>query len=151
MIKIPLILQTDGISCGNTCIKMILEHKNIHKNVSIQDIIDICGTNVEHGTRDIEMLKGLTHFNIPNKQNDYIDDEDLNIEYLDNLLSKGNIFLLRTLTHGVKHWVIVYGKKNGLYLINDPWLGLKSYRKKDIIDIWKPRNYDGFEIFINEF
>lgn len=150
MDKFLLMLQPDGISCGNTCIKMILDYKGIYKNITIQDIIDICGTNKSHGTRDIEMIKGLNHFNIPYLQNDFIDDEDLNIEYLDSVIERGNIFLLRTLTRGIKHWVIVYSKKDN-YLISDPWLGYKEYSKKQILDIWKPKAYDGFEILMNKF
>lgn len=149
MNNIDLILQPDGISCGNTCIKMILDFKKIYSDVSISDIVDICGTNMIHGTRDVEMIKGLTYFNIPNKQNFFIDNDEHNIKYLDNILNQNNIFLLRSLTQGIKHWVIVIGKENDYYIVNDPWLGVQRYTIEQLLNIWRPRNYDGFEIFLN--
>lgn len=150
-IGMKLIKQPDGISCGNTCLKMVFEHLNLHKDVSIAEIINVCGTNAKHGTRHTEMINGLEYYNIPYKRNPLlgIDNPDRQINYLDKILKNGNIFLLRTLTHNVFHWVIVTGKNGNTYYINDPWLGKITYSHDDIIYIWKPRNYDGFEIFIN--
>lgn len=150
MIKIPLLQQPDGISCGNTCLKMVFDYLGIHNNVSIQDIVDICGTNNTHGTRHIEMKKGLEYYNIPNKRNKLdVDDSEYQIKYLDSVLNNGDVFLLRTLTQGIFHWVIVCSKcVNGIYNVNDPWLGYKYYTKEEIVNIWKPRDYDGFEVLL---
>jgi len=147
-VKIPQINQPDAISCGNTCIKMTLDYLNSYTNTSINDIIKICGTNAKHGTRDIEMRKGLEYFNIPHQQNGTKGDDDIQIEYLNRVLNSGNIFFLRTLTYGMKHWVIVCGKENGLYHINDPGQGSRTFITDRLLEVWKPRDYDGFEIFL---
>lgn len=150
MRNITLIQQPDGISCGNTCIKMLLEYIGIGYDMTIEDIVDICGTNNLHGTRDIEMIKGLDYFKIPYKRNNTQGDDLIQLSYLNDVLKINNIFFLRTLTMGIKHWVIVTGENNGTYYVNDPWLGLKYYTADDIIKIWKPRDFDGFEIYMDK-
>jgi ABC-type bacteriocin/lantibiotic exporter with double-glycine peptidase domain len=148
-VDIKLIKQPNGISCGNTCLKMIMEYIGINRDVTIQEIIEVCGTNAEHGTRHIEMIKGLEYYNIPYNRTPLLkqDDPIKQIAYLDSVLERGNVFLLRTLTHNIFHWVIVTGK-NDVYYINDPWLGSISYDMQELISIWKPRDYDGFEILL---
>jgi hypothetical protein len=149
-VQIPLLRQPDTISCGNTCIKMILDYLGNYNNVSITQIIDICGTNRFHGTRDIEMRAGLEYFNIPHCQNITSGDESKQIDYLKTVLKMGNVFFLRTLINGMKHWVIVYGFSGDSYYINDPAQGTKTYTVDRLIEIWKPRAYDGFEIILNK-
>jgi ABC-type bacteriocin/lantibiotic exporter with double-glycine peptidase domain len=148
--NIKLLRQPNGFSCGNTCIKMILDYLEIYQDVSIKDIINICGSNSKFGTRHTEMMVGLDFFKIPYKRNDItILDSDIQIKTLNNILDNGNIFLLRTLLSGVKHWMIVIGKdENNNFIINDPWSGSKLYNDTEIIKIWKPRDYDGFEIIL---
>jgi ABC-type bacteriocin/lantibiotic exporter with double-glycine peptidase domain len=144
-------MQPDGISCGNTCLKMVFEYLDIHKSVSIPEIVKVCGTNSEHGTRHIEMSKGLKFYNIPFRRTPLlnIDNSDKQLDYLDTILKNDNVFLLRTLTHNIFHWVIVTGKTESRYHINDPWLGSITYTCDEVINIWEPRNYDGFEILLN--
>ena len=127
---------------------MTLDYLGSHTNTSINDIIDICGTDTTYGTRDVEMIKGLEYFNIPYQQNSTKGDDDIQVEYLDKVLSSGNIFFLRTLTSGIKHWVIVCGKDNGLYYINDPAQSRKKITKDRLLEVWKPRDFDGFEIIL---
>ena len=150
-IIMKLIKQPDGISCGNTCLKMIFEYLNIHKDVSIDQIIKVCGTDAQHGTRHIEMSKGLKFYNILHQRTPLlnIDNTGKQLDYLDSVLKNDNVFLLRTLTQNIFHWVIVTGKTEIKYHINDPWLGNITYTCDEIINIWKPRNYDGFEIVLN--
>lgn len=130
MVNISLLKQPCGISCGNTVIKMILNYLNIHKDISIQKIIKICGTTPQFGTRDIEMKHGLDYFGIENYQNKTVGNDEEQIAYLDNILDELNVFALRSLTQGIKHWVLVIGHNNGFYTVNDPWLGKINYTKK---------------------
>ena len=69
-----------------------------------------------------------------------------------NLLNKtveeGNVFIMRTLTKGVKHWIVIYGKKDNVFLVADPWLGKIKYDTKQIINIWEPRDFDGFVVYL---
>ena len=48
----------------------------------------------------------------------------------------------------MKHWVIVCCKEDGLYHINDPVQGSKTFTTDRLLEVWKPRDYDGFEVFL---
>jgi predicted double-glycine peptidase len=141
---IPHVYQPDGYSCGPTCLKMILESNHINK-ITIEDIKNIVGTNNIKGTTLEEMIVGLKHLNI-----DYeypkLPNEEVAINYLNESLKQGNPIILRTLTMGVKHWVIVDGFDGKTYTIKDPWLGNVEYNKVELINIWKPRNFDCLKI-----
>lgn len=54
---------------------------------------------------------------------------------------------MRTLTQGIKHWVVIYGKTHNQFLVADPWLGKIKYNVEQIISIWKPRDFDGFIVY----
>ena len=69
--------------------------------------------------------------------------------YLDGLLSGHNFFLLRGLTKNkIKHWYVVYSKKDDLtYNLLDPSNGTITMSKDELDKIWKPREYDGFGFY----
>jgi predicted double-glycine peptidase len=138
------IYQPDGISCGPTCLKMIDDHIN-NGIITIEDLKKIVGTNDIKGTTLDDMVVGLKHLNIsydiPN-----LGDEREAIEYLNNSLNNDEPIILRTLTKGIKHWVIVSGFDGQKYYVKDPWLGEITYNKKQIIKIWEPRGFDCLKI-----
>ena len=63
------------------------------------------------------------------------------IRYLNNSLNSDGKLILRTLIHGIKHWIIVTEIVDTDYIVYDPWLGKSQYNKEQIIDIWKPRDF----------
>jgi hypothetical protein len=69
--------------------------------------------------------------------------------YVDGLLSGHNFFLLRGLTRNkIKHWYVVYSKKDDLtYNLLDPSNGVITISKDELDKIWKPREYDGFGFY----
>lgn len=137
--------QEQGHTCGPTCIKMVSDFLNV-KYDHFDQIIDLCGCNTTTGTIDTGIKNALDNLGINNQQNKVTSDSESAMKFLDDLLEKGDIFIMRTLTRGIKHWIIVYGKKDNNYFIADPWLGKINYNEKEIIKIWEPRDFDGFVI-----
>lgn len=139
--------QPDGISCGPTCIKMVGDFLRGEIS-SIEDICKDCGTDNITGTPPDRMRKGLDAQLIP-----YVEhmDEENPFDALRNVLDNGSNAILRTLTHSVPHWIVVYGYQvddNGtdVFLVNDPWLGQLVYSEDDLNAIWEARNYFYFEV-----
>lgn len=139
--------QPNGISCGPTCIKMVGDFLRGEIS-SIEDICKDCGTDNITGTPPDRMRKGLDAQNIP-----YVEhmDEENPFDALRNVLDNGSNAILRTLTHSVPHWIVVYGyqvDENGVdvFLVNDPWLGQLTYSEDDLNSIWEARNYFYFEV-----
>ncbi len=152
---IDLIKQPTGNSCGPTCLKMIHSHIDMkyiynegYNRPSIEKICDLCGTDWVVGTPPERMEKGMKalgldyieYVNIPNPYH-FI------IQILESELR--NIPLLRTITKGVPHWIIVTEVINGEFKINDPWQGNITYTEEELDAVWKPRNYQMFEVFRN--
>jgi len=138
--------QDREYTCGPTCIRMVADYLNIKYN-DINEIITACEASKTSGTTDKGIKKALEYFNIRYKQNDVIDKRQ-SINFLDVTLSLGDVFIMRTLTREIKHWIIIFGKDDDEYLVADPWLGVIKYKLRDIIKIWEPRNFDGFAIYI---
>lgn len=152
-LKIHHQYQNKEYTCGPTCIKMVADFLNINlKYNNIDDIIKLCGCNPTSGTIDSGMKSALDNLNIINLQNPHRgsdgDSETKSIKLLDDILLNNNVFIMRTLTRGIKHWIIIYNKKNDKYKIADPWLGLLEYNISEIISIWRPRDFDGFIIYV---
>lgn len=140
------IYQNHGHTCGPTCVQMVADYLGI-KYTDSKQIESLCNCSTETGTIDTGIKNALDSLGIKNKQNTEGKDEVSAIAFLDNSLSDGNVFIMRTLTKGVKHWIVVYNKDNEHYYVADPWLGKIKYTPEQIIAIWKPRNYDGFTVF----
>lgn len=138
--------QNAGHTCGPTCVKMVADFLGVDYG-NLDHIIELCGCNTTTGTIDTGIKKALDGLGIPNIQNK-ITNPELAMDFLNNILDKKDIFILRTLTKGIKHWIIVYGKSGDNYLVADPWLGKIEYNYEEIMRIWKPRNFDGFAINI---
>lgn len=137
--------QEQGHTCGPTCIQMVADFFN-RDYENIDAIIQMCGCNTTTGTVDTGIKAALEKLKLPNMRNPYLGDEDKSKAWLKKMLSADNIFVMRTLTRGAKHWIIVYGydEENDSYLVADPWLGMVTYNAKQIDSIWKPRDFDGF-------
>ena len=140
---IELIHQKEEYTCGNTVLEMLCKYYGL--GYDIQNLIDMCGTNSDIGTTGEMMLKGIksikfayTHLT-PGTVN--------NLKTADELIGdKKDFLILRGLVRGVKHWVLVSNIKDGKYEVYDTWLGHYFLDKNQIIEIWKPRQYEGFII-----
>jgi len=142
--KIKHLYQPDSISCGPTCLKMIHKHIN-NGDISIEDIKIIVGTNNIKGTTLEDMIVGLNHLNI-RYEVPILNNEKEAISYLNRALNDDSPVILRTLTKGIKHWVIATEFDGEYYEVKDPWLGEIKYNKKQLIKIWEPRGFDSLKI-----
>lgn len=136
------IRQPDGISCGPTCIKMVADF--FRGDIpSIKDICKMCGTDSLTGTPPERMRKGLDGLGIQ-----YIEhiDETNPYQSLRDSLDNGSVAMLRTLTHGVPHWIVIHSYDGEIFFVNDPWLGQIEYNQDQLEKIWKERNFFFFEV-----
>ena len=75
-------------------------------------------------------------------------------DLLKQVIENEHVPILRTITRGVPHWIIVKGFNfvyPDKYTILDPWLGEIEYTEKELDDIWKPRQYQFFELTNQSF
>ena len=154
------IYQPSPITCGPSCLymvfKFIVNRQGLGLDAdikySVEDIALICGTDWEVGTPPDRMEKGMDGLGI--KYVEYIN-SPRPFELLKTIIDSGNIPILRTITKGAPHWIIVdkydiYSDGSTLFNVLDPWLGEIKYTEKDLDSIWSVRDYQFFEILINE-
>lgn len=134
--------QPDGISCGPTCIKMVADFYR-GDIPTIKDICKMCGTDAITGTPPERMRKGLDGLGIK-----YLEhmDEETPYQSLRDAIDNGSVTMLRTLTHGVPHWIVVHSYNDEVFFVNDPWLGQIEYNEDQLEKIWKERNFFFFEV-----
>jgi predicted double-glycine peptidase len=72
-------------------------------------------------------------------------------DLLKKVIDSDNIPIVRTITQGVPHWIIVNGYDDKKYSILDPWLGQIEYTQEQLDRIWSPRQYQFFEILTDEY
>jgi hypothetical protein len=159
MRKVKHIFQPTGNSCGPTCLKMVHETLNGWKDSSepfpdINKISKMCGTDWVVGTPPDRMENGMKALKM--KYVEYIA-SPRPYELLKKVIDDGNIAIIRTITDGIPHWVVVGGYYLGWptlsddkFIILDPWKGERLSNEKDLDLIWKPRDYQFFEIIMNE-
>ncbi len=152
MTTIKLFKQPTGNTCGPACIYMAWYHLinkensfkfDIDMKYSIQDIANLCTTDWVVGTPPEKMVLGLNALNL--KYIEYVSSPHP-FDLLKTIIDNGNIPLLRTITQGVPHWIIVDGYDDKFYSIKDPWLGEIKYDEKDLDYVWGAREYQFFEI-----
>jgi ABC-type bacteriocin/lantibiotic exporter with double-glycine peptidase domain len=122
---------------------MLLNYYGIYIDLSITELIKICDTDNKTGTTDKNLIMGLEHTNIPYEQNTNKSKKALSI--LKKRINN-ELFLMRTLTKGIPHWILISGYYNNMWIVLDPWLGNIRYTDDEITNIWKPRSYDGFYV-----
>jgi GNAT superfamily N-acetyltransferase len=141
-VDIPHIYQPDGYSCGPTCIKMVGDFL-VGDVGRIDDICKSCGTDMIVGTPPGRMKKGLDNLGIR-----YIEHQkELEpIQSIKNAIDKGNVGVVRTITQGVPHWIVIIGYTEESFEVNDPWLGPLRYTEEELDRIWRIRDFFYFEI-----
>ena len=147
--------QPTGNSCGPTCLYMVFNYIlnslndlpfDVENNVLIDDISNMCGTDWKVGTPPDRMEKGMKSLGI-----EYIEYQSSPRPYelLRQVIDSGNIPIVRTITNGIPHWIIV---KRYNFIHNDrfeilcPSQGEIRYDEKELDMVWKPRNYQFFEV-----
>src|ERR1035437_1782835 len=150
--RVNLHHQPTGNSCGPTCLYMAFEAVVNWPNDlpfivpvkhTIKDISEMCGTDWEVGTPPEKMVKGMKALNL-----NYVEYmcSPRPYELLRQVIADGNIPILRTITKGVPHWIVIDSCSPMLYNVLDPWLGKVQYYQPELDEIWKVRQYQFFEI-----
>jgi len=152
MITINYTKQPTGNSCGPTCLHMALSYLANKNNDlpfyfdikhTVLEICEMCGTDWVVGTPPERMEKGMKALKI--KYVEYIS-SPRPYDLIKQILTNKNLPILRTITQGVPHWIIVKGFDGDLFDVLDPWLGEIQYTKNQLESIWKVRDYQFFEI-----
>ena len=138
-----LITQPDGYSCGATAVKMMLDTYAPSNDLTLEEVKTLCLTNPLTGTTHEGMINGLGTLEIPYTRTFQAEKP---FELLDAALAENKLFLMRTTLYGCKHWILVYGKANGKYLIADPMGRYWSASDEKVAEIWGCREWDGFII-----
>jgi hypothetical protein len=116
---------------------------------TIKDIETMCGTDWVVGTPPDRMIIGMDKLGI--KFVEYIHSPKP-YDLLKKVIDDYNIPILRTITKGVPHWIIVswyeVDKKTNFikYHILDPWQGELIYNEKELDEVWGKRQYQFFEV-----
>lgn len=140
--EVEHIYQPTGNSCGPTCIKMVGEF--IKGNIpSIDEICEMCGTDWVVGTPPERMKIGLDELGINHIE--HINEIEP-YQSIKNVVDKGNVAIVRTITQGVPHWIVIHDYNGDTFTVNDPWLGPKTYTEKELDEIWRVRNHFFYEI-----
>lgn len=148
--------QPTGNTCGPTCIYMALNYIinkpndlpfDVYISKPIQEIAEACGTDWVVGTPPERMVKGFEEYEM--KYVEYVHSPDP-YSLLKHVIDSDNIPIVRTITQGVPHWIIVNGYDKDKYNILDPWLGQIEYTQEQLDLIWSKRQYQFFEIITDE-
>jgi ABC-type bacteriocin/lantibiotic exporter with double-glycine peptidase domain len=121
---------------------------DIHVSKPIEEIAEVCGTDWVVGTPPERMIKGFEEYEM--KYVEYIHSPNP-YELLKKIIDSENIPIVRTITQGVPHWIIVNGYDDKRYNILDPWLGQIEYTQEQLDHIWSKRQYQFFEILTDEY
>jgi ABC-type bacteriocin/lantibiotic exporter with double-glycine peptidase domain len=138
--SIKHIEQPDDISCGPTCLMMLSNHYNI--NTTIEKLTQACGTDELTGTTAEKMKKGLEYLNL-NYEQFPLKNKQIAFKILDDYKNQDYFILFRTLTKGIKHWIVCDSISDKFHII-DPWLGEYYLTHNELDKVWSPRDYDGF-------
>lgn len=157
MIPINYHKQPTGNTCGPTCIYMALRYLLNYPNDlpfdveitdTVESIAEACSTDWIVGTPPERMIKGMDSLKM--KYVEYIHPKRP-FDLLKQVIDTGNIPIIRTITQGVPHWIIANGYNGDVFDILDPWLGPIRYSTQQLNHIWMPRDYQFFEILVNEY
>ena len=146
MMTIKHYSQPTGNACGPTCIYMARKAMlgdGDGLEIPILKISEYCGTDWIVGTPPERMEKGFRALNM-----DYIEyiKPPRPYELLKEIIKENKIPIIRTITKNIPHWIICNGYDEVTYDILDPWLGIIKYTEKQLDEIWKPRDYQFFEV-----
>ena len=142
----PLTEQPDEITCGPTCVKMILDHLGFYDSLGIEEIAGLCDTSPETGTTDAGFIKGFDALGLSWTRPVISGQAESTLDALRTSLASGNLVLLRTLVEGMKHWVIAYGYTENGFQVACPLEGAAHYANDTLHGSWAARDHDCFVI-----
>lgn len=157
--NIKLALQPTGNSCGPTCIYMALNYKlnmpndlpfDVEPKFAIEEICEMCGTDWIVGTPPDRMEKGMKALDL--KYIEYIGSPHP-YDLLRQVIDSGNVPIVRTITNSIPHWIIVKRYNfvhNNLFEILCPSRGEIRYDETELDKVWKPRDYQFFEVQVKK-
>lgn len=145
--RFPVRRQPNGYTCGSTCVRMLLDYLEFRKDLSINDLSSLMGTNPLTGTTEVEMERGLSEMGLVHArpQGIGLKGKGPALAHLRHVLDQGDAVMLRTLVHGCKHWVVVHGHvPKGNFLVTCPSTGFQTWNPTRLHEAWSAREYDHF-------
>lgn len=131
--------QPDGITCGPSAIGAALDYI-WDRGPDTLEIARLCGTNSRTGTTDVAMKQGMDALGVsyvhPTRE------DRSSLDFLDQMLEEGNIVLLRTMIHSMKHWVSAVNKSPIGYGIACSCAGTQAWTAAEVEKVWAARDYD---------
>lgn len=137
--------QEKWYTCGSTCLYMIYnflcqKHYNHDSYLSIDQIGSFSKTNTQTGTVGEYVVRAFKALGV--ESNISVNNNNAIFEIKKDL-ENGNLCLLRTLTFGMKHWVLAYGiNKNNLVYLADPASGPRLATLEEVNELIRPRDYE---------
>lgn len=122
MAKFPSYIQTDTMTCGPTCLRMIAEHYG--KKMSLATIVNLVET-----TREGTTLLGIS------QTAEKIGFRSLGIKAsLSHLMESVSLPSIAHWNQG--HFVVIYKIRKNIFYIADPLYGLLTYTKEEFVRHW---------------
>jgi ATP-binding cassette, subfamily C, bacterial len=122
--KYQVILQQSEEDCGAACLASIAKYYG--KILTISRLREIVGTG-QQGTNLLGLKQGA----------EMIGFNARSVRATPNILDQLDGAPLPAIIHWYgNHWVILYGKKGGKYVIADPAVGIRYLSKKELIAGW---------------
>jgi GNAT superfamily N-acetyltransferase len=136
--------QPDGISCGPTCIAMVRDglaaRAGLPPGPGTEAVAAMCGTNTRTGTTHEGVAVALAGLGLAGRR---VTGRAGFREAFRDAMQAGNPVLLRTLTHGYKHWVLAtHARPDGRIRILDPGLGDATRSESEIEALVAPRAHE---------
>lgn len=143
--RTPLYAQPDAITCGPTCLAMVqhalLARQGVEPSLDPFHVGAMCDTNPVTGTVREGVETALSGLGIAAH---WQSGRPRAAENAASALADGDVVLCRTLTHGIRHWILadeISGPGETPTIgVNDPWLGRLRLSLDDLRGLIAPRD-----------
>lgn len=143
-LQVPFIQQPNAFTCGPTCVAILASAVRAPSRKLPPSVIgEFAGTNPATGTTEVEMAAGLTFAGLDWRRGSARSLQDLRRDVMAN-----NLVALRTLIHGMKHWVVVHdcNPLDDTFSIMCPATGPGIWSGDQLLQRWAARDFDHFVI-----
>ncbi len=122
--KYPIVLQHNEEDCGAACIATIAKYYGLI--LSISRVRELVGTG-QFGTSLLGLKRGVENLGFNARQ----------ARATPELIQKLDELPLPAIIHWKgHHWVVLYGKKGGKYVIADPGVGVRYISQEELKTAW---------------